>query len=87
MQRAVEERERRALARAVQRGAAREAIAPLHVGRRQRPQGARHLGRAQVRQVPRLEGAEPRRGGIGRRCGLGLGHGHSATMATEFPHA
>ena len=62
-ERAIEERERGALARAVEGGAAREAIAPLDVGRRQRPQRAAHLGRTQVRQVTRLEGAEPRRGG------------------------
>ena len=74
MEGAVEERKCGTLARAVERGTLRQAVAPLHVGRRQGPQRASHLGRAQVRQVTRFQGAKPRGGGVEGRGGLRLDH-------------
>src|SRR5204863_12415 len=52
VQRTVEERERRAFAGAGERRAVAKAPAPLNVSRRQRAQGARHLGKRQVGEVP-----------------------------------
>jgi len=59
MQRPVEERERRTLARAIERGAFTQSAAPLHVRRRQRAQRTRDLAKRQVRELPRFERGHP----------------------------
>ena len=55
----VEEREGGALARAFERRAARQLLAPLDVAGRQRPQRARELGPREIGEMPRLERGEP----------------------------
>ena len=59
MERAVEQRERGALAGAGERGAVGELLPPLDVGRRQRAERARHLREPKVREVPRLKRRDP----------------------------
>jgi hypothetical protein len=58
--RAVVEGEGRALAGAVQRGAAGDAVPPLDVERRQRLQAAADLREREVAEVARLQGGPER---------------------------
>ena len=59
MQRAVEERERRPLARASQRRAFGQPPAPFDVGRGERAQRARHFRERQIGEMSRLERLDP----------------------------
>ena len=59
MERTVEQRECGALAAAVERGAFGELPASFNVGRRQRSKRARHLGKSEIGEMPRLESRDP----------------------------
>ena len=65
------------LAGRVERAPAAQTRSPFDVGGRQRAQGARHLGRRHIAQVPRLEVGDPRveRADGGRRHRVAAGQG------------
>src|SRR5439155_15266698 len=77
MQGPVEERERGAFTCAAQGSAFAELVAPLDVGGRQRAERARHLGKLQVREVPRFERPDPR---IESIVGNALSYRHAAAI-------
>ena len=66
VQRPVVERERRALAAALERLAERDPLAPLDVERRERLERAADLGEAELGEVARLERGVVRGEGVGR---------------------
>ena len=69
VKRTVEQRERRALAGAGQRGPIGQLLPALVVGGRQRPEGARHFGKRQLRKMFRFERGDP----VGQSV-VGWGH-------------